>query len=152
MNHVERLVLLAGSRWIPLHEEKDYDGTDAIMRPHDPVTGIAEAGQVEFQLKATDSIRLVENKQFAACRAEVSHLNFWACEAFFPVVLVQYDAARNLAYFVDIRDWVTNNDELNDHIEKGHATATLKIPIRNVLTPEVIDGFRLQVRDMMPKD
>lgn len=53
VNFLERQVLRRGHRLIRIPEESD-DGTDAIMRTHNPDTTEVETGQVDFQLKATN--------------------------------------------------------------------------------------------------
>ena len=67
VNFLERQVLLRGHRLIRIPEESDYDGTDAFMRTHDPKTTYAEPGQIDFQLKATDRLKVVDGGKSVTC-------------------------------------------------------------------------------------
>ena len=152
-NFLERQVLLRGHRLICIPEESDYDGTDAFMRTHNPSTTYAEPGQIDFQLKATDHLKLVNNGMNVTCRVDTSHLHFWYWQTFHPFVLILYDAQKHRAFWLDVKVWVEAHSEaFQKHCEQGKPTMTIDIPIDNELTPAAIDHFRSLLLARMPLD
>jgi hypothetical protein len=151
MNLLERQVLRRGHRLIRIPEEADYDGTDAIMRTHDPVTTYAEPGQIDFQLKATDHLNLMDKGKSVACRVEVAHLHFWYWQTFHPFILVLYDAQKHRAFWLDVKNWVdSHRQEFEAHRERGSTAITLRIPMKNKLSVTAIDRFRSMLLSKMP--
>ena len=134
VNFLERQVLRRGHqlRRVP---EPEY-GTDALMLHFSPESREIENGWVEFQVKATDNLRLSNDGKSVACPIELAHLNYWYWEAAHPFILVVYDAIEHRAFWVDVQDYVDNCG-----IEDGR-TLTIHIPLQNRLTPAAIDHFR----------
>ena len=142
VNFLERQVLRRGHRLIRIPEESD-DGTDASMRTHHPETTEVETGQVDFQLKATDNLRLVDDGRSISCTVEIAHLHFWYHQLFHPFILVLYDAQKHRAFWVDVQDYLNAHmDELGQAIESDAATIALRIPVRNKLNVLAVDRFR----------
>jgi hypothetical protein len=145
VNFLERQVLRRGHRLIRIPEESD-DGTDAIMRTHDPETTAVETGQVDFQLKATDDLRI--DGETIPCRVEMAHLHFWYHQIFFPFILVLYDAQKHRGYWLDVQAYVEDHaDEVGRAVENGSASITLRIPVTNRLTARSIDRLRRLLLD-----
>jgi hypothetical protein len=151
VNFLERQVLRRGHRLIRVPEESDYDGTDALMRTHDPDTTFAEPGQSDFQLKATDHLQFVKQGQSVACRVEMAHLHFWYWQTFHPFVLILYDAQKHRAFWLDVKRWVdAHREKFEYHRERGARQITLQIPSKNRLTVKAIDHFRSMLLAKMP--
>jgi hypothetical protein len=134
LNFLERQVLRRGHqlRRVP---EPEY-GTDALMLHFSPETTEIENGWIEFQVKATDSLRMVDRGRAVACNLEVAHARFWYWELAHPFILVLYDAGRHRAFWIDIQEY------LDEHGVGDSQTFTIRIPVRNKLTLKAIDYFR----------
>ena len=131
---MERKVLQRG-HWLDA-PRNDY-GIDAIMFHHNE-RGEAENGEVRFQIKATNSLRISRDGSQISQRIETRHLRYWYFEPY-PVFVVVYDAARNRAYWLDIQAYVDQHPKLMD---SDKDTTTLRIPISNSLDLWAIDRFR----------
>ncbi len=142
VNFLERQVLRRGHRLIRIPEESD-DGTDAIMRTHHPDTTEVETGQVDFQLKAADNLRTVDDGNSIPCVVEMAHLHFWYHQLFHPFILVLYDAQKHRAFWLDVQAYVdAHADEVGRALDNEVATITVRIPVANKLTVTAIDRFR----------
>ena len=101
VNHVERQALLAGYSverfW------RDY-GTDLNIYTYNDL-GEFESGVILVQVKATDSLYIVEDDRHLAVRVESVHLRQWLSE-FVPFILVLYDAASDTAYWLWIQEYL----------------------------------------------
>jgi hypothetical protein len=147
VNFLERQVLRRGHRLIRVPEESD-DGTDAIMRTHHPVTTEVETGQVDFQLKATDEVRISDRARSLPCVVELAHVHFWYHQIFHPFILVLYDARKHRAFWLDVQSYVdAHADEFGRALECEAASITLQIPVTNTLTVRAIDRFRRLLRE-----
>jgi hypothetical protein len=93
INHVERQILLRGFAVNRMHT--DY-GIDLLMLTN-TTEGEIETGQVLFQVKATDSLQLVQHGQAIVCRIEVADLKSWQDE-FMPVILVLYNGPGDKSF------------------------------------------------------
>jgi hypothetical protein len=134
INFLERQVLRRGHqlRRVP---EPEY-GTDALMLHFSPETREIENGWVEFQVKSTDELRLVDNGESVACTVELAHVHYWLWEVAHPFLLILYDAQKHRAFWLDVQDYLQNQ-----RIEDGK-TLTIRIPVRNKVTVNAIDQFR----------
>jgi len=130
-NYLERLVLNAGH--LLRRPSRDY-GVDVSMF-HFSKNGELENGEVRFQLKATDSLKLVSNGQFATIRVKTGDIQYWSMELY-PFILVLYDAANERAFWIEILD------SLLESLDLDQDTETIRIPISNQLSDEVIELFR----------
>jgi hypothetical protein len=139
VNFLERQVLRRGHqlRRVP---EPEY-GTDALMLHFSPETREIENGWVEFQVKATDKLRIVDRGRSVACTVELAHVRYWYWEVNHPFVLVVYDAPRHRAFWVEIQSYLDEKPlALPDSGEAE--TITIRIPTKNKLTVSAIDRFR----------
>jgi Domain of unknown function (DUF4365) len=97
-NYVEKQALLCG--YTAERVLLDY-GIDLVVQTFNR-RGEVESSRLLFQLKATDHLRSVENNKTVSCRIERADLAHWLDEPF-PVVLVPYDAKRDIAYWLHIQ-------------------------------------------------
>jgi uncharacterized protein DUF4365 len=135
VNFLERQVLRRGHqlRRVP---QPEY-GTDAQMLHFSPETSEIENGWVEFQVKATDNLRLVDQSKSVACTIETSHFHYWCWDIAHPFILVLYDARKNTAYWLDVQNHEPPGADL-----EVQESITVRIPTRNKLTVTAIDRFR----------
>ncbi len=105
-----------------------------------PDTREIENGRIEFQVKATDHLKLVNRGKSAVCRIELAHLNHWYHEVDHPFVLVLYDATRHRGYWLDVQQYVDEKMAIDE--DPISDTVTLRIPVGNALTVRTIDRFR----------
>jgi hypothetical protein len=134
VNFLERLVLRRGHQ-LQRVPGPEY-GTDALMLHFSPETREIENGWIEFQVKATDELKILERGKSVACTVDLAHVHYWYWEVGHPFILVLYDASRHRAYWVHIQDYVDN------HRIDDCQTLTVHIPVRNKLTVSAIDRFR----------
>ena len=104
-NHVERHVLHAGYvlRRIS-HNDYGNDGT---------IDTFNELGEIEnlyiyFQLKSTDNIHYVMSKKAFTFDLSREDLEFWLYNTN-PVILILFDAEKEVAYFMDIQAYFNKN-------------------------------------------
>ena len=98
-NHVERIALRCG--FVVQRLSPDY-GLDLEVITFDE-HGFREDGVLWMQLKATDSLKLSRNGKTAMVRIERRDILAWIAELY-PVILVLYDAAHDLAYYLSIQE------------------------------------------------
>lgn len=132
-NFLERKVLQRG-HWLDA-PNNDY-GVDAIMFHHNE-QGEIENGEVRFQMKASEHLRLSDSG-FVSRRIELKDLRYWYFEPY-PFVLMLYEAARNTGYWIHIQDYVDQNPQIMD---SGKETTMIRIPLKNKLTVTTIDRLR----------
>lgn len=133
-NFLERKVLQRG-HWLDA-PQNDY-GVDAIMFHHNKAGGI-ENGEVRFQLKATDRIRLNKDGRSISQIVALKDLRYWYFETY-PLILVLYDALRNRAFWLHVQDYVNQHPKIMDSTS---STISLRIPTSARLTLSAIDRFR----------
>ena len=61
--------------------------------------GYVEAGFILLQLKATDSIRKIENNTYVSFTISIKDYRLWTAEGY-PVFLIVYDAIDRNAYWL----------------------------------------------------
>lgn len=134
VNFLERQVLRRGHqlRRVP---QPEY-GTDAQMH-HWTADGRPESGFIEFQVKATDNLKFVDNQRSVVCRVTLSDLHFWHYIIEQPVVLVLYDAKKHRAFWVDVQESIQGRE-----FEEVQDEAIIRIPTLNKLTLRAVDRFR----------
>jgi hypothetical protein len=132
VNHVERHILRRG--FSAERVAHDY-GTDVLMFTYSDA-GEIENGHVEFQLKATDHLKLSPDARTIAVRVASVDLKLWLWEPF-PVILIVYDATKDRAFWLYVQSYA-NNQGITDATE----TVTLRVPANNRLNRSAIDQFR----------
>jgi len=95
VNHAERAFLLAG--YTVDRVIADY-GYDLIVRTFD-ASGFLEHGYIAVQMKATDAPDYSQDGEFVAVRVDDRDNRFWRNDPF-PVALILYDAAKDVAFYV----------------------------------------------------
>ena len=134
VNFLERQILRRGHQ-LKKVSEPEY-GTDALMLHFSPDSREIENGWVEFQVKATDVLRFVDDGGYVVCRVDMAHVHFWYWEITHPFILVLYDAQRHRAFWVEMQSYIERHG-LGDS-----QTLTVRIPFKNKLTIAAVDEFR----------
>lgn len=144
VNFLERQVLRRGHQF-DRSGQAEY-GTDAVMTPFSDNRRI-ENGQIQFQVKAKETLDAAEKGKSIPVRIEIAHINHW-CFEFYPFILVVYDANRHRAFWLDVQQYV----EANRLPVEEQETTTVRIPRNNKLTVRSIDHFRdlnrLRIREL----
>lgn len=134
-NHFENFALMKGfSTESTAH---DY-GYDIIMSTYDQ-SGEIENGFVLVQLKATDSLNLINNKTEISFPIDKRDLTLWLKE-FYPVILVVYDAQKKKGYWLYLQAYfqsLTNFSIAN--VGKSH---NIHIPVSNVVSKGSMTKFK----------
>lgn len=133
INHVERHILRRG--FSAERVEHDY-GIDLLMFTYTD-DGQIENGHVEFQVKATDRLRLLRDRKTVVCAVSSADVRLWIWEPL-PVVLVVYDARADRAYWLYVQQYAERRG-LNDSPDE---TVTFHIPISNRLNRAAVGRFR----------
>jgi hypothetical protein len=98
--------------------------------------GSVENGEVRFQVKATDDLKV--SRGIIRCRVETADVHYWYWEDS-PFVLVVYDAKNDRAYWLYLRAYVDKHPRL---LESDQSTVTVRIPMRNKVTLRAVDNWR----------
>ena len=130
-NYVERQILYAGFTHNRI-TQNDY-GYDTLVYTFNEF-GEISSFIFHIQLKATDHILLSRNKKAIIFDLSKRDLELWLSGSI-KLLLVLYDAQKEIAYYVDLQDYFKKEGIAFDKIKKH---VRIKIPITNVLTPEAI--------------
>lgn len=98
VNYVERQVLLSGHSIQRIYADYGYD----LMMSTFKANGEIEAGNVFFQVKATDSLPVLADRKTISWPVSRRDLRLWLIEAY-PVVLAVYDGARDRAFWLHVQ-------------------------------------------------
>jgi Domain of unknown function (DUF4365) len=141
VNHVERQVLLRGFAVNRL--ASDY-GLDLQMRTYND-GGEVESGHVLFQVKATDSLQLLQDERTIVVRVEVADLKAWQDE-WVPVILVVYDGKGDRAYWLYVQRYLDDKQVSGEDLLTEQDRVSIRIPRKNRLNRTAIEQIR-QLRD-----
>ena len=133
VNFVERQALLCG--YTVERPRSDY-GYDLLLSTYD-ANGEPENGEVRLQLKATDVLTLLKNRQVISWRILRSDLARWYYDPT-PVILIVCDAQADQAYWLNIQRHFSRITGFN--LFTAPKSISVHIPIRNVLD---LDAVRL---------
>jgi hypothetical protein len=125
-NYVEKQALLCG--YTAERVRLDY-GIDLVVQTFNR-RGEVEGSRILFQLKATDRITTLVAANAVSCRIERPDLAHWLEEPF-PVVLVLYDARRDVGYWLYVQRHFANLAGFN--LAHCGRRLTVVIPRSNVL-------------------
>jgi len=114
----------------------DY-GIDLTITTFDE-EGNVETGNILVQLKATDHLKLLADGQMIACRVERVHRRAWLSEPW-PVILVIYDAAADVAFWVYLQEHFQQQPRFNAN--RGSEDVTIRIPRTNVVNVASVRHF-----------
>ena len=142
VNHVERYVLRCGHS----AERVRYDyGADLLVSTYDANSEI-ESGLVYMQLKATDMLNILRDRQTIAFPLRRSDLELWLHELM-PYILVVYDAQSDVAYWLYVQAYF---DRMHDFsLTQAGATVTVRIPKANVVDEAAIRQFAHYKNDIV---
>ena len=113
-NHIEKQILLAGNV-LRRFGDNDY-GYDGMIDTFS-AEGEAENLSFKFQLKSTDNMGLSNQKAGFAFDLSKRDLELWLKNAH-PVLLILYDAQKEIAYFVDLQSHFNENGLLLKNVRK----------------------------------
>jgi Domain of unknown function (DUF4365) len=116
---------------------KDY-GFDAWIQTFD-ANGEIENGQMYVQLKATDQIDRKRAGTAVEYRVRKKDLDLWE-GAVFPVYLVLFDAAGELAYWVYLQRYLQANRIKAAHLTT--ASLVVEIDVNQVLDAPAVRSWR----------
>jgi len=133
-NYLERRVLLKGH--LLRRPDRDY-GVDVTMF-HFSDDGQIENGEVRFQLKATESLQVINEGSVISFPIKTGDLHFWALELY-PFILVVFDVKEDKAFWLDIQDYVNFRPDV---LDPGRETVNVHIPVSNKLNVQAIEYFR----------
>ncbi len=142
-NHLEREVLLNGH--LLRRPQRDY-GVDVTMF-HFADDGTIENGEVRFQLKATDVLKLVEQGTAVSFPIKTGDLHYWALEIY-PFILVVFDAQAERAFWLHVQDYVKRHP---DSVNSERKSVSVRIPVSNRLTVESVAAFRKMSLEIVDK-
>jgi hypothetical protein len=140
VNHVERAVLLCG---YTVQEQKHDYGIDQVIETFDR-RGEKEFGQLRLQVKSTDGLARMTAGEVVTWRVVVSDLRSWLFDLV-PVILVVYDAKRDVAYWLDLQEYAHH---LDPPLDLSARTVSVHIPVANVWTPAAVRRLR-QVKNRL---
>lgn len=141
VNHLERQVLRAGYT----AERFRYDyGLDVAIFPYD-AHGEPEKGFVFVQVKGTEECTTLRSGDVIPLRVSRNHLPAWLNEPL-PIILMLYDAAADLAYWVYVQRYFESLPEF-DLFAAGQ-TVTIHLPTAQVLNREAILLFGEYLRQI----
>ena len=129
-NFLERVVLEQGH--VAQRTVHDY-GIDHKIYFFDE-NGRIENGEVSVQLKATDSPRYLRRTGHVSITLSARDLAHWLEEAF-PVILVLYDAKRDVAFWEYVQ-------RAYGAARLSSATQSLRIPLTQRLDRTAVEQFR----------
>jgi len=96
-------------------ERRRYDyGIDAEMVTYSE-NGEIENGYILFQIKSTDNIKYLKDKQVFIFDLDKKDLEFWLEETN-PFYLILYDAKADIAYTLDLQKYIQNIPNLTEFI------------------------------------
>lgn len=134
-NHFESFALMKGfSTESTAH---DY-GYDIIMSTYD-TNGEIENGFVLVQLKATDTISLINGNTKVSFPVDKRDLNLWLNE-FYPVILVVYDAKTKKGYWLYLQAYFQSLT--NFSLSKVGSSHNVHIPMTNVVSKGAMTKFK----------
>jgi hypothetical protein len=141
VNFVERQILLRG--FAAFSPSTDY-GIDLVMTTFDE-SGEVETGHVLFQIKATDTVHVIDCGASISIRVAMADLKAWQVEVM-PVILILYDGKNDLAYWIWMQQYLDEKKVTGDDVLAGQDRVTVRIPAENRLELSAIDRFR-QMRE-----
>lgn len=135
VNHVERIVLLAGHTADRFTH--DY-GIDLTVKTYSDA-GEVESGKFDIQVKSSERLKLDSTGAAIAFRIDTRDLRAWLLE-WEPVILVLYDAGMERAFWLHLQEYAKANS-LDENL--GGRTVTLRIPTANELNIPAVQNLRI---------
>jgi hypothetical protein len=126
-HYVEGFALEEGHTTQRLSSDYSYD---LLLRTFDE-EGYAEPGMVFIQLKAAESLQMVESDY--VYDVDIRDYQLWAIEEM-PVLLVLFDATRKKAYWLAVQRYF--QEDMTRPPLKGAKTVRLRVPHRQKIKPQ----------------
>ncbi|MGI8552079.1 MAG: DUF4365 domain-containing protein [Dehalococcoidia bacterium] len=139
VNYVERIALNCGHSAERI--ENGY-GYDLILSTYD-ANGEIENGQINLQVKATDSLAVLADGTTVAFTLDRRDLDLWLREVW-PVNLVLYEARSVVAYWLYVQAYFENLPDFT--MDAAPSSVTVHINTSSVLDESAIRRFA-QYRD-----
>jgi hypothetical protein len=134
-NHVEKQVLLADYTVERIRFDYGYDGYIQTFNDN----GEIEPNSILLQLKSTDNINFSKKKETSITfDLSIRDLELWLLSKEM-MLLVVYDAQVDKAFFVELKDYFSENREA---LQNARKFVRIFIPKKNVLTPKSIKMLR----------
>ena len=114
LNHIERQILLSGNV-LRRFSDNDY-GYDGVIETFNE-QGEKQNQMFMIQLKSTDNIQLSSQKQGFIVDLSKQDLELWL-ESSYPVLLMLYDAQKEVTYFTDLLNYFNENRILLQNVRK----------------------------------
>lgn len=133
-NYVERQVLYAGctlQRYL-----FDY-GYDALINTFNS-QGEYENEVIQVQLKSTDFLKVNASNNAIVFDLSKRDLELWLY-SYVPVLLILYDAQKEIAYWVDLYDYFEKNRE---SLKKVNKFVRIYIPSDQIFSSQIVQKFR----------
>lgn len=143
VNHVERFALRCGFAVQRLWPDYGLDLAVITFNQR----GFLESGQIWIQLKATDHPKRSRNGETISVRIERRDILTWIREAY-PVMLVVFDAGREVAYHVSIKDYFMGVDIF---ARLSGTTVTVQVPTDNVLNENAMREYARAKQAVLPR-
>jgi hypothetical protein len=125
-------------------ERVEYDyGFDLILFTYN-INSEIENGQIYLQLKATDSLRTLADKETIAFSIARLDLELWLFEPM-PCILIVYDAQLDIAYWLYLQAYFENWPGFD--LSKVGESVTVHLPKTNILDQEARD---FQIKHTQP--
>jgi hypothetical protein len=134
VNHVERHMLRCG--YAVERVQRDY-GLDLFLWTF-ASSGEIEDGMIWIQVKATDRLEWLKNRQAIVIRVERAHLLYWL-NAPLPVILIVYDGSGDLAYWVYVQRDLGGGKVFE--LRRAGTTFRVHVPVANLVNEEAIWQF-----------
>lgn len=144
LNHVEGIVYEKG--YSAERVVSDY-GYDLTVSTYDS-KGYVEPGFILLQLKATDTIRVVNRGSEVSFSIDVGDFQAWTGEAY-PVFLIVFDVVSRTAYWLYIQKYFADDPARGPRPKA--ATVSVRLPRKQVLDSTTIDYMRTQKQNIMKK-
>ena len=132
--HVEKFIVAAGHTAERPLSDYGYDLSMSTFAPN----GGTEPGNVWFQLKATDALALMRDGDTILFPLEWKDVSLWREEPM-PVILVVYDAAQEVAYWLYTQALFQSDVRFR---ENDSGTITVHLSRSNVLDKRAVGLFR----------
>ena len=134
-NHVEKQILVTGYVMNRTYQnDYGYDGTINTFNER----GEAENLYVFFQLKSTDNIQKSDKKSSFVFDLSKRDLELWLYNSN-PVILLLYDAQKDVAYYADLQAYFEKNKEV---LKKVRKFVRIYIPQSAIFNTTSVQGLR----------
>lgn len=134
-NYVERFALLNGFSVECISKDYGYDLNVNTFNSR----GELQNGIIYIQLKATDHIKYLSGRLSVSLSISKKDINAWYLEPF-PVILVLYDALKDVAYWLYVQQYLENLP--NFELAKIKNNFSVRIPIINRINEQSFRQFR----------